>query len=257
MCSTSRGVLSSDRCGLTCATWEPQAGYLLARRGCQAVADAFVREGGTYRVAHAEPGPISGGSMRGVRLSDGSVLQADRYVFACGPWLGRVFPEVVGDRVRPTRQEVFFFGTPPGDARFDAGALPAWADRGEAPWYGIPGNERRGFKLALDQPGPDFDPTDGERLPAPAALRAARDYLAFRFPALAGAPLLEARVCQYERTPDADLLIDQHPEAENVWLVGGGSGHGYKLGPAVGEHAAERALGEQPVEPVFQLSRFG
>jgi sarcosine oxidase len=63
-------------------------------------------------------------------------------------------------------------------------------------------------------------------------------------------------VCQYENTPDFDLIVDRHPQAANVWLVGGGSGHGYKLGPALGEHAAARVLEAQPVEPAFGLARF-
>jgi monomeric sarcosine oxidase len=242
--------------GLRWATWEPQMGYLLARRGCQAVVEAFQREGGDYRVAQVEPGAVASGAMGGLTLSDGPTLTADRYVFACGPWLGRVFPDVVGRLVQPTRQEVFYFGTPPGDTRFAEGRFPTWADMGSPVWYGIPGNERRGFKVALDERGPDFDPTAGERVPTPEGIEAARAYLAHRFPALAGAPLLEARVCQYEQTPDAHLLIDRHPEAANAWLVGGGSGHGYKLGPAVGEHAAARVMEEQPVEPTFRLDRF-
>src|SRR5581483_3294948 len=137
----------------------------------------------------------------GVRLSDGTTLTADAYVFACGPWLGRLFPDVLGERIRVTRQEVFFFGTPPGDPRFTEEALPVWADHGARFMYGIPGNEWRGFKVADDTRGPPFDPTSGERLHTPAALRAVRDYLAVRFPALADAPLLEARVCQYENSP--------------------------------------------------------
>ncbi len=90
----------------------------------------------------------------------------------------------------------------------------------------------------------------------PRGLQAARAYLAYRFPALKEAPLLEARVCQYENTPDEDFLIDRHPQAANVWLVGGGSGHGFKHGPAVGEHVADLVLGHDAANPLFGLSRF-
>src|SRR5205807_1680421 len=162
------------------------------------------------------------------RCRDGSTLAGDVYVFACGPWLGKLFPEVIGDRVRATRQEVFFFGTPPGDARFTEEALPVWADHANHFMYGIPGNEWRGFKVADDARGPAFDPTAGERVPSPEALRSARDYLAYRFPGLKDAPLVEARVCQYENSPDEHFIVDRHPRADHVWLVGGGSGHGFK-----------------------------
>ena len=123
--------------------------------------------------------------------------------------------------------------------------------------YGIPGNEWRGFKVADDARGPVFDPTAGERLPSPEALRSARDYLAFRFPALKDAPLLEARVCQYENSPDEHFIVDRHPRADNVWLVGGGSGHGFKHGPAVGELVAGLVLDGHAPDPQFRLDRFG
>ena len=83
---------------------------------------------------------------------------------------------------------------------------------------------------------------------------AARAFLAERFPGLAGAPLVESRVCQYENTSTGDFLIDRHPDFENVWLVGGGSGHGFKHGPAVGEHVCALIEGKADVEPRFSLA---
>jgi glycine/D-amino acid oxidase-like deaminating enzyme len=239
------------------AILEREAGYLAARAACGAVLAGFVAEGGEYRALAAQPGRVAGGRLAGVRLSDGTTLTADAYVFACGPWLGRLFPDVLGERIRVTRQEVFFFGTPPGDPRFTEEALPVWADHGARFMYGIPGNEWRGFKVADDTRGPPFDPTSGERLPTPAALRAVRDYLAVRFPALADAPLLEARVCQYENSPDEDFIVDRHPDAADLWLVGGGSGHGFKHGPALGELVADLVLAGEAAPAEFRLARFG
>jgi glycine/D-amino acid oxidase-like deaminating enzyme len=69
--------------------------------------------------------------------------------------------------------------------------------------------------------------------------------------------VLETRVCQYENSPDGHLLFDRHPQAENVWLLGGGSGHGFKLGPALGEHAAGVILAGGAPEPLFKLDRPG
>src|SRR5437870_2189156 len=239
------------------AIFEKDAGYLTARRACAAVLEGFIAEGGEYRQLAAQAGPQPvGGELRDIKLSDGTTLGADAFVFACGPWLGRLFPDVIGDRVRATRQEVFFFGTPPGDQRFTEQALPVWADHGRGFIYGIPGNEWRGFKVADDTRGPPFDPTTGERLPTPEGLKAAREYLAFRFPGLEGAPLVEARVCQYENSPDEHFIIDRHPAATNVWLVGGGSGHGFKHGPAVGELVAKLVLTGEAAPPEFRLSRF-
>jgi len=239
------------------AILEKEGGYLTARRACAAVLEGFLVEGGEYRQLAVQP-PIQprGGELSAISLSDDSKLTADHFVFACGPWLGALFPDAVGDRVKPTRQEVFFFGTPPGDRRFTEEALPVWADHGTRFMYGIPGNEWRGFKVADDTRGPVIDPTTESRLPSPDALQIARDYLAYRFPGLKGAPPLESRVCQYEQSPDEHFIIDRHPDAANAWIVGGGSGHGFKHGPAVGELVARLVLSGATPDEQFRLSRF-
>ncbi|HEX7180469.1 MAG TPA: FAD-dependent oxidoreductase [Thermoanaerobaculia bacterium] len=242
--------------GIRTVFFEERAGWLAARRACRVVAEAFVSEGGEYREATARPGEIRNGRMERLELSDGQALQADAYVFACGPWLGRLFPDAVGDAILPTRQDVLFFGTPIGDPRFSEGTIPIWIEFGERFFYGIPGNDHRGFKVADDTRGEPFDPTSGDRTPLPESIARARSYLALRFPALAGAPLVEARVCQYENSPDGHFLVDRHPEAGNVWLLGGGSGHGFKLGPALGEHAAGLVLGDGEPLPRFALARL-
>jgi len=216
--------------GIERVFFEETAGYLMARRACRAVAEAA----GGFR-----KGMVSIQEDR--VLVDGFPLEADIYVFACGPWL---------DQVRPTRQEIFFFGAPAGWPD-----LPVWIESGERFFYGIPGNDHRGFKVADDTRGEPFDPTWGERTPSPEALERVRRHLALRFPGLSNAPLLESRVCQYENSPDGHLIIDRHPRLPNAWIVGGGSGHGFKLGPAVGEHAAALVLGEAEPLPLFRLDR--
>ena len=231
------------------AIFENDGGYLTARRACAAVLEGFLAEGGEYRQLAVQAPAPSGGPLSGVVLSDGSRVTADSFVFACGP-------DIIGDRVRATRQEVFFFGTPPGDQRFTENAMPVWADHGTTFMYGIPGNEWRGFKVADDTRGPVFDPTTGERTPTPAALQTARAYLGYRFPALKDAPLLEARVCQYEESPDEHFILDRHPAAANTWLIGGGSGHGFKHGPAVGELVARLVLSGAAADEQFRLARF-
>lgn len=241
--------------GVNWLIYESDAGYLTARRNCQTVLDGFLKEGGEYREVAAQPGRTAGKALENVTLSDGTELVADQFVFACGPWLGKTFPSLLGGLIAPTRQEVFFFGAPAGDLRFSVEGFPVWIDHGPSPFYGVPGTEGRGFKIGDDTRGAAFDPTTGERLASPEGLRAARAYLAMRFPSLASAPLLETRVCQYENTPDRHFIIDRHPELQNVLLVGGGSGHGYKHGPAVGERAAAIVLGKSP-DSFFALSRF-
>jgi sarcosine oxidase len=235
------------------ALWEPGAGYAMARRSCDHVVETFVAEGGTYRQS-AVTCPVRGDG-RSVALADGSSLHADAAVFACGPWLGTLFPDVIGPRIRPTRQESFYFGTPAGEARWLEPHMPVWMDMGARVCYGMPGNAHRGFKVADDTQGPPFEPTDGDRTPTASALEDVRTLLRRRFPALSEAPVLGAEVCQYEVTPDTHYLVDRHPAHDGVWLVGGGSGHGFKMGPAMGEHVAALVLDGASPEPLFALAR--
>ena len=242
--------------GIDGAIYEPTAGYLLARRACQAVFDAFMREGGEYRMAYVQPGTVSSNRMANIVFSDGSTFAADQFVFACGPWLKTMFPEVLGPHLRISRQEMFYFGTPANDNRYDAGAMPAWTDIGNEVWYGVPGGEQRGFKIADDAHGPPHDPSTTKRVVSAEGVAAASEYIGYRFPGLKDAPLIESRVCQYTNTPDGDFIADRHPEVDNTWLLGGGSGHGFKHGPALGEMVAAQVLGEKPVEKTFALARF-
>ncbi len=242
--------------GIASGLLEPDGGFLLARRACEAVVDAFISEGGDYRTVHAQPGPLRGGELTHIALSSGGILQADQYVFACGPWLKTLFPQVLGPHLKISRQEIFYFGAPPGERRYTTPSLPIWADFGSTLWYGIPGAENRGFKIADDTRGPALDPTTAQRTATATGLQAARDYVAHRFPGLKDAPLIESRVCQYTNTPDSDFIVDRHPEAGNAWLLGGGSGHGFKHGPALGELVAGQVLGAAPIQPAFGLARF-
>jgi sarcosine oxidase len=208
--------------------WEPESGILMARRAVQAVVEA---SGVDYEIR-----------------AGGTNIRAGTVVYACGPWLPKLFPEILRGRIRPTRQEVFFFGTPP-----EYKSMPTWIAFREGV-YSIPALDGRGFKIAIDSHGPAFDPETGSREITPDALRKTRAILRKRFPDLAAAPLVESRVCQYENTSNGDFLIDRHPHLKNVWLVGGGSGHGFKHGPWVGEYVASQIAGTAPPEPRFSLA---
>jgi glycine/D-amino acid oxidase-like deaminating enzyme len=237
--------------------FEPDAGYLLARRACEHVVDCVRAEGGDYRLAAVRaPVTVDRPALESIALEDGTRIQADRFVFACGPWLPGLFPDVIGPSIRSTRQEVYYFGPAAGDARFVEPGLPVWIDFGKRVIYGIPGNANRGFKVADDTSGPPFDPTSGERDATAAGIEAARAFLTRRFPDLASAPMVGSEVCQYESTPDSHFVLDRHPQASNVWIAGGGSGHGFKMGPAIGEIVAGLVLGTADPIPALGIARF-
>jgi len=245
--------LMTDDIGL--ALLEPSTGVLMARRAVQTLA-ADVEARGAQTIRARVVARRDDVRLQSVLLSDGRELRADAFVFACGAWLPKVFPDLLGGRIRPTRQVVIYFGTPPGDDRFGPSHTPAWVDFG-AGIYGVPDLEARGLKVGIDTHGSAFDPDADDRVLDAASIDRTRAWLRHRMPALADAPIVESRVCQYENTSTGDFLIDRHPELENVWIAGGGSGHGFKHGPAVGEYAAGLVLGTAKPEPRFSLITKG
>lgn len=223
----------------TTGLFEPDAGVLLARRAVECVASAAARIGVTrFDLAV---------TARNVR----QLIPAKRYIFACGPWLPALFPNQLGKRIFPTRQEVAFFGTSPGEARFRAPQMPAWVDFADGV-YALPDVERRGLKFAIDSHGPKIDPEQDERVMTTAAATKIRAKAIQFFPDLRLAPIVETRVCVYENTSNGDFLIDRL--GDDVWVAGGGSGHGFKHGPAVGRYVADLLEGRIEPEPRFLLA---
>jgi sarcosine oxidase len=236
---------------ITWALSEPRSGALFARRAVQTVVRDFQKRGGEFVLGRAEP-PATDAPVSAIKVSD-RTLSATNFVFACGPWLGKVFPEILGERIFPTRQEVFYFGVPPGDDRFAPPKMPTWIDFG-AEIYGIPDLESRGFKCAIDKHGPKFDPDSGERIVTAESTALVKGFVAERFPALKDAPIVGSEVCQYENSSNGDFLVDRHPKHSNLWLVGGGSGHGFKHGPALGAFVADRVTKGGETDVKFSLA---
>ena len=219
------------------ALHEPEAGVLLARRAVAAVARAVDDEGGKVHIGLAQ---VEGEAV----LVDGRAVSFDAAVFAAGPWLPKLLGEVAGLELSVPQQEVIYLATPPGDARFDAGSLPTWVDY-DAAFYGLPAIEGRGCKVAPDWPGPIVDPDTQERRLSDERIAASRAYLRRRLPDLAERAVVEGRVCQYELTPDTHFLIDRHPASKPGWIIGGGSGHGFKHAPIVGEYVSALVMGQE------------
>jgi sarcosine oxidase len=243
-----------DTTGIELGLYEPQMGALMARRAVQTLVARFIAAGGAYAQAAVLPLESGADLAQGLQTAGGQRFFADRFIFACGPWLPKIVPHALAGRIFPTRQEVFFFAPPPGDGRFAPGACPGWADFNEGDiYYGFPDLEARGFKIAHDAHGPAIDPDQGDRIASAAGLADVRAYMARRFPALAEAPLVESRVCQYENSANGDVLLDRLPGlaagGPQAFVIGAGSGHGFKHGPAMGRLAVALAFdGTAPPE---------
>jgi len=219
----------------------PSTGVLKAREGCVAVAQAFEKKGGRFVTAKVELGARAGGSLQDVAVSTGQRVSAQTFVFACGPWLPKVFPSVMKNKLATPRRAVFFYGTPPGDERFTYPNFPTWSVDNA---YGFPSIEGRGFKVVPTFERELVDPDTQEHSLTADELRKGRAFAAKWFPALARQPLVDSRICQREDSIDDHFIVQQHPELGNVWIVGGGSGHGYKHGIMLGDYVAHRVTGQ-------------
>jgi glycine/D-amino acid oxidase-like deaminating enzyme len=236
---------SFDPSGLAFLLHEPEAGVLRAQRAVQALARRAAAHGATVERARATP------DGERVRLDDGRTLEADVVVWSCGPWLGGLFPRAIP--IRSTRQELFFYD---GGPAWREPTVPAYVDFDQA-IYGTRDLDGHGVKAAPDFDGPPLDP-DAPLPPCTDASEAiARAFLAARFPALAQAPLQGSKCCRYELTPDAHFVAAPLPEHPSVWLLGGGSGHGFKHGPAIAERVATALAGGDPLPAHFGLRDRG
>ena len=208
--------------------WEPQAGVLRAREATKATVAAAEGAGVRLRSEVAEPGSVDG----------------DVVVWACGAWLRELF----GLPIRVTKQDTLYFAA----GGWTSPPLPAWVDYSNA-IYGHGDLDELGVKVAPDQEGPPFDPERGARVVSPETEHAARAYLSKRFPALRDAPIRHASVCQYALTTDTNFVLAPHPQRTGEWIFGGGSGHGFKHGPALAEYAADVVTGEREPDLQFGL----
>jgi sarcosine oxidase len=227
--------------GMEVALHEPGAGVVRARAACQRVAAIFQMRGGEIRIGRATPGAAEGSRMVELELDGGAdSLSADRYVFALGPWFPSAFPEIMGERIRIPMGNVFYYGTPPGDHRFNFPNLPSWNFPGVTGWPSLP-PDHRGFRVRTGG-RPGDNPDTSERWIPEEYHERPRQLLVERFPDLASQPVVETRACHYESSSTRDWIIDLHPEMENVWFAGGGSAEGFKFGPMIGELIASRVL---------------
>jgi sarcosine oxidase len=233
------------------------AGLLKAREAIMAITETFERKGGTIRLARAMPGASAGRTLQNVALDGGGTLSTGAFVFACGPWLRHVFPDLLGKVITTARIEIAYIGSPAGDSSYRQGILPNLSEEGTFP--GAPGEVSytqsdidAGLKIARGGDRLPMDLDRDERIVSARQISRIHEYVRVRFPKLKE-PIVASRVCQSDASPDSHFVLDRHPDFDNVWIAGGGSGHGFKHGPVVGEYMADRVTGRPQVP---ELERF-
>lgn len=255
-------VLSPDECkkrwpqggfeGDERAFYEPKAGIVKARESLIAATEVFTQKGGTYKIGMATPGDSAGGKLTSLKLADGTTMSSGMTIFACGPWLPTVLPDVLTNFIRLARSEVFYVGSPPGDLSYHWERFPNI-------WHGGGGyalsDVDYGYKVAPNGPGSlSIDPDRDERIVSPIMWEMARRFVAHRTPGLVNQPIVASRVCNLENSNNEHFIIDTHPSYSNVWIAGGGSGHAFKMGPKIGAYLSDRVLGI--ADPAEEKSLF-
>jgi glycine/D-amino acid oxidase-like deaminating enzyme len=205
------------------------------------------------------PFKTTSGRISEITLDTGQTLRAESYVFAPGPWLGKTFPEIFGEKMRTPLGYVCYFGTPVNDQRFTYPNIPSYNFPGVTGWAALP-VDSRGFRVrggerargprpspALRPPVPpaQLDPDLSDRWSGDTQIAGPRRFVADRFPLLKDAPLLQTHACHYELSASRNFIVTPHPQITNLLIAGGGNAEGYKFGPVMGQYVAERALGDE------------
>jgi len=238
--------------------YEKKAGALMASRCCKNIVRKFKKNGGKFFLGEVNVDERELENKKSITFN-GKEIDADKYVIACGPWNRTLLPNMLKTITYISRQEVYYFGVPNNKAsEFNLNAMPCWLDlNADNPsYYGIPFHLNKGFKIAYDERSTLFDPDKSDRIPIPELVERTKSYFYHRFPKLNGLPIAETRVCQYENSLDGNFIINYHKKNNNVLVLSGSSGHGFKLGPGLGEMVKDIIFDEKEIPSEFNLARL-
>lgn len=216
-----------------------ESGRVVERLAAETMADGVEIEEETP----VEGVALAGGRVVGVERADGERIEADLVVVAAGSWSGELVPEL-SESLRRSLHPVWHL-RPRRPELFTADRFPVFtADVARTGYYGFPLHPRRGV-VKVGNHGPGLDPGEnGSEVPEEATARL-RAFLRERLPDLADAELDGSRLCPYCDTQDEDFWIAEHPEVTGLVVAAGGSGHGFKFAPVLGELVLAAAEGRR------------
>ena len=105
-------------------------------------------------------------------------------------------------------------------------------------WYGFPAQPDGVVKIGNHGIGIEKDPNAAIEIPEKYFV-ALRQFLSESLPALQDAPITKTRICMYCDSWDGDFYIDHHPNKSGLLVATGGSGHGFKFAPMLGNIIAD------------------
>ncbi|MGA9768439.1 MAG: N-methyl-L-tryptophan oxidase [Blastocatellia bacterium] len=241
------------------SVYDPSGAMLHATTIVRALID-LGRRRGVHIIEGARATEIMQSANGRVKIitESGDEFDCARACVASGPWTRNLFG-FLRDNLKTTRQEVVYFEPEPFAAQdFTADRFPIFIDL-DSGFYGFPIHHAGAMKIANHHKGEpveiaSYDPEVGDEF-----ILRCREFFRKLIPQLASARVRETRVCVYNNTPDDDFIIDWHPEIENVLIVTGFSGHGFKFGSIVGRIGAELLLSGRTSYNIdrFSLARFG
>lgn len=168
---------------------------------------------------------------------EGTRVNADAIVLAAGAWNSTLWPSI-GNCIRPTGHPVFHF-KPRNAEPFRSHVFPTFlADVSKTGYYGFPANDDGVVKIGKHGKGIYTDP-DGPREIAKEQFDLVRDFLSDALPQLASSEMVYSRLCLYADSEDADFWICEDPDCAGLFVAGGGSGHGFKFAPVIGDIVAD------------------
>ncbi|HEU5432659.1 MAG TPA: N-methyl-L-tryptophan oxidase, partial [Thermomicrobiales bacterium] len=236
------------------ALFSADAGFLLTEPAIESMITEARRNG--IEVREGEPvvdWRVDGAGVR-VTTAAGS-YQADRLIVTAGAWSSRLLTDI-GVPLEVRRKTLFWLAVA-DPAPYRPDAMPVFiSDSPHGEIYGFPLFGHAGLKIANHAGGAPTTPDSVDRTVRPGEERDVVALARLLFRGI-GPEVVDAAVCLYTMTPDADFIIDRHPVHPQVAVGAGFSGHGFKFAPAVGE--ALVALVTEPAAmplPRLSLARF-
>ena len=231
------------------AVFNPVAGYAEASKTVNTLAE-FAESLGVQFNDHSEVIDLvqTNGRVTGVKTQNGKVFHADHTVIASGAFSPDLVPDLK-PWIKATAHPVFWL-KPRNPKPLMVPSLSVFtADISNTGWYGFPYLREPGvFKIAKHSAGEELDPMESDRRVTDAEVNDMRKFLNMYFPDVASSPLINTRKCLYTDTLDGHFLIDRHPRLEQLTLATGGSGHGFKMAPVLGDLIANAVETGERVE---------
>jgi sarcosine oxidase/L-pipecolate oxidase len=204
----------------------------------------------------------------GIKTRDGATIKADLTILATGAWTGKLVD--LRGRAQATGQVLCYLDLTEEEQE-KLGKMPVLLNMSTGMFIIPPRNRllkvaRHGYGYSnpVTIPNPSRSHAPGEAtitvsLPRtksddpslwvpPEGEAACRQALTEMIPSLASRPFTHSKICWYTDTPNGDFLITYHPDYQGLFLATGGSGHGYKFLPVIGDKIADCVEGKCPPE---------